>query len=82
MQLVAVLSSALALFDPAPAATPNPEYNPVILVHGIHSDSRDMTRMARHFRAEGREVFTPDLAPNGGQATMDELGKQLADFAA
>ena len=81
MQLVAVLSSALALFDPAPAATPNPEYNPVILVHGIHSDSRDMTRMARHFRAEGREVFAPDLAPNGGQATMDELGKQLSDFA-
>ena len=82
MQLVAVLSSALALFDPAPAAVPNPKYNPVILVHGIHSDSRDMTRMARHFRAEGREVFTPDLAPNGGQATMDELGKQLADYAA
>ena len=82
MQLVAVLSSALALFDPAPAPVPNPKYNPVILVHGIHSDSRDMTRMARHFRAEGREVFTPDLAPNGGQATMDELGKQLADYAA
>ena len=81
MQLVALLSSALAFFDAAPAA-PNPKYNPVILVHGIHSDSRDMTRMARHFRAEGREVFTPDLSPNGGQATIEELGKQLATYTA
>lgn len=80
MQIVALISSALAFFDPAPAAAPNPKLNPVILVHGIHSDSRDMTRMARHFRAEGREVFTPNLSPNGGQATIEELGKQLADF--
>ena len=81
MQVIALLSSALALFDAAPAAKPNPEFNPVVLVHGIHSNSRDMTRMARHFRAEGREVFTPDLTPNGGQATIEELGKQLANYA-
>ena len=81
MQIVAWLSTALAFFDAAPAAKPNPELNPVILVHGIHSDSRDMTRMARHFRAGGREVFTPDLTPNGGQATIEVLGSQLADFA-
>ena len=81
MQIVALLSTALAFFDPAPAP-PNPAFNPVILVHGIHSDSRDMTRMARHFRAEGREVFTPDLSPNGGQATIEELGRQLADYTA
>ncbi len=81
MQVIALLSSALAFFDPAPVA-PNPNLNAVVLVHGIHSDSRDMTRMARAFRAEGREVFTPDLAPNGGQATIDELGKQLAEYAA
>ena len=81
MQIVALLSSALALLDPAPAP-PNPALPPVILVHGIHSDSRDMTRMARHFRAEGREVFTPDLSPNGGEATIEELGRQLADYAA
>ena len=82
MQLVALLSSALAFFDAPPAATPNPGFNSVVLVHGIHSDARDMTRMARHFRAEGREVFTPDLVPNGGQATIEELGRQLADYAA
>ena len=41
-----------------------------------------MTDMARHFRAEGREVFTPDLTPNNGQATIEELGRQLADYTA
>ena len=81
MQVVALLSSALAFFDAAPIPA-NPKFNPVVLVHGIHSDSRDMTRMARHLRAEGREVFTPDLAPNGGQATIGELGTQLAEYAA
>lgn len=81
MQIVALVSTALAFFDAAPVP-PKPEYHPVVLVHGIHSDSRDMTRMARHFRAEGREVFTPDLSPNGGQATIEELGQQLAEFAA
>lgn len=81
MQVIALLSSALAFFDPAPVA-PNPNLNAVVLVHGIHSDARDMTRMARHFRAEGREVFTPDLIPNSGQATIEELGKQLAEYAA
>ena len=80
MQVIALLSSALAFFDAAPVPA-NPEFNPVVLVHGIHSDSRDMTRMARAFRAEGREVFTPDLAPNGGQATIEELASQLADYA-
>lgn len=81
MQFLALLSSALALFDAAPVPA-NPELDAIILVHGIHSNSRDMTRMARAFRAEGREVFTPDLAPNGGQATIEELGSQLADYAA
>ena len=81
MQAIALLSSALAFFDAAPAPV-NPDLNAVVLVHGIHSDSRDMTRMARAFRAEGREVFTPDLVPNGGQATIEELGSQLAEYAA
>lgn len=80
MKIIAWLSSMLAAFDPAPRP-PNPEFLPVILVHGIHSTSSDMTRMARYFRAEGREVFTPDLSPNDGQATIEELGRQLSDFA-
>ena len=83
MTLVAWLSSMLAALDsvgtPAvPAVSARP---PVVLVHGIHSSSREMTRMARHLRAQGREVFTPDLSPAGGQVGLDQLAQQLAVFS-
>ena len=82
MQLVAWLSSLLATLDGArnAAAPSNPDRNPVVLVHGIYSSSRDMTRMAQWLRAEGHEVFTPDLSPAGGQAGVDELAQQLATY--
>ncbi len=80
MKLVALLSSMLAALDgPAPAVVV-PDRNPVVLVHGIFSDSGDFARMARHLRAEGWEVFTPDLKPNGGEAGIDELAHQLAAY--
>lgn len=82
MQLVAWLSTILAALDGI-GSTPTPTLpgrNPVVLVHGIYSSSRDMTRMARRLRAEGREVFTPDLSPAGGQSGLDELAHQLATY--
>jgi triacylglycerol lipase len=54
----------------------------VILVHGIHSSGEDMTRLAQHLRSQGRPVFVPTLAPNGGQAKLEDLAQQLADYAA
>jgi triacylglycerol lipase len=82
MQLVAWLSSMLAALDSLGSATvPTPSAQaPVVLVHGIYASSRDLTRMARHLRTQGREVFTPDLSPANGQVGLDELARQLADF--
>ncbi len=80
MKLVALLSTLLATLDGRSATQPAPGRNPVVLVHGIYSDSGDMTRMARHLRADGWQVFTPDLKPNGGQAGIEELGQALADY--
>jgi triacylglycerol lipase len=84
MKLVALLSSLLATLDGhgGTASPPLVERNPVVLVHGIYSDSGDFERMARHLRTEGRQVFTPDLKPNGGQAGIDELARQLAAYTA
>jgi triacylglycerol lipase len=79
MIVVALLSSLLATFDGPPAVATHG--HPVILVHGIFSNSRDMTRMARHFRAQGREVFTPNLSPARGEVGLEELARQLAAFA-
>jgi triacylglycerol lipase len=82
MNPVAWLSTALALVDAAFAGAPPapPARNPVVLVHGIYSSGRDFTRLARHLRAEGHEVFTLDLLPNDGHAGLDELARQLAAF--
>ena len=81
MQIVALLAGTLAHFD-APAALPDPARPPVVLVHGIHSTGRDMERLARHLRSQGCEVLMPTFMPNGGQAPIEHLARQLADYTA
>lgn len=80
MKLVALFSSMLAALDGRVPSVVAPDRNPVVLVHGIYSDSGDFTRMARLLRAEGWPVHTPDLKPNGGQARLDDLAGQLARY--
>ncbi|KAB2664450.1 MAG: alpha/beta fold hydrolase [Verrucomicrobia bacterium] len=82
VKLVALLSSLLATLDDSHGipARPVPGRNPVILVHGIHSDSRDMTRMAHALRREGWEVYAPNLAPADGRVGLDRLASQLAVY--
>lgn len=85
MKLVAWISTALALLDTAFAGirtAPPAGLRPVVLVHGIYSDSGDMTRLARHLEREGREVFRLDLEPADGRCGLDELAGQLAAFIA
>lgn len=74
------MAKTLARLDPPPIA-PDPALPPVVLVHGIFSSGDDMERLARHLRAQGREVFQPSLTPNGGHAPIEDLAQQLADFA-
>jgi triacylglycerol lipase len=80
MKLVALLSSLLAALDGGRASAVVPKRNPVVLVHGIYSDSGDFARMARLLRAEGWQVFTPDLKPNCGRAGIDELAGLLERY--
>jgi triacylglycerol lipase len=79
MKLVAWLAASLAHFD-APPVAPKPEQPPVVLVHGLFASAEDMTRLARHLRSEGRVVFTPSLTPNAGNARLEDLAAQLAEF--
>jgi triacylglycerol lipase len=80
MKLTAALVSALSYFD-APPVPADPAKLPVILVHGIHATADDLGRLARHLRAEGRQVFSPTLLPNRGEARLEDLAVQLAAFA-
>jgi triacylglycerol lipase len=83
MLLVAWLSAALAALDSAAAGVRPPaatSTRPVVLVHGIHSSSGDMARLARHLQREGREVHCLDLEPADGRSGVDELAGQLDAF--
>jgi triacylglycerol lipase len=52
----------------------------VILVHGFKDTSAKMQPMARYIRTAGWEVHTPTLEPSWGQATIEDLAQQLADY--
>jgi triacylglycerol lipase len=80
MIAVALLSSMLATMDGGTPPPPAPDRNPVVLVHGIFSDSRELTRLGHYLRLGGWQVFTPDLTPNGGQSGLDALARQLATY--
>lgn len=83
MKIVAWISVALAGVDTVFAGVrmhPPRTLPPVILVHGIHSSSRDLTRLARHLEREGREVFLIDFTHSDGRIALDELAQELARF--
>jgi triacylglycerol lipase len=80
MQIVAWIAGALSTFDARPVAA-DPQLRPVILVHGIHSDANCMRRLAKHLRAQGRDVYTPSLTPCTGMVPIECLAEQLAKFA-
>ena len=80
MKLVAWLAGALAHFDGA-VPPPKPDATAIILVHGIYSTSADMVRLANHLRRDGHPVFTPTLDPANGNATIEALAAQLAEYA-
>lgn len=82
VKLVAWMSGMLAALDLATAAEPPKikDQTPVVLVHGIFSSGRDLTRMARYLEREGHPTYLLDLRPNDGAAGIDELAAQLATF--
>ncbi len=54
--------------------------NPVLLVHGINDTDRVFHRMGAWLRAKGLDVHSLNLRPNNGDAGLDELAAQLADW--
>ena len=80
MIVTALLGAILSLLD-GTARTPRQpasDRDPVLLVHGIADDARNMERMADYLRAHGWEVHTLDLTPKWGQAGLEPLAAQVA----
>ncbi|MEG5060313.1 alpha/beta fold hydrolase [Microcoleus sp. A2-C5] len=54
--------------------------NPVLLIHGIFRRSGIFHKMSAYLRDLGWSVYTLDLSPHWGNASIDELAKQMADY--
>ncbi|MBH8551595.1 triacylglycerol lipase [Nostocaceae cyanobacterium CENA357] len=62
--------------------TENQQHNPVLLVHGIDDTGAVFDKMAGYLRQLGWSVYTLDLMPKNGDAGLDVLAKQVADYIA
>ncbi len=54
--------------------------NPVLLIHGIFRKSGIFYKMSAYLRDLGWSVYTLDLSPHWGNASIDELAQQMADY--
>ncbi|MGA2052507.1 MAG: alpha/beta fold hydrolase [Opitutales bacterium] len=66
--------------SPAVSAHEPAQLPPVVLVHGIFRNQRDMRRLRKTLEAAGRRTFAPSLKPCDGSAPLHELAAQLAIF--
>lgn len=62
--------------------TQNQQRNPVLLVHGITDTEAVFNPMAANLRQLGWKVHTLNLVPNNGEAPLNVLAEQVADYVA
>ncbi|MBD0307335.1 MAG: alpha/beta fold hydrolase [Microcoleus sp. T3-bin5] len=54
--------------------------NPVLLIHGIFRKSGIFYKMSAYLTQLGWSVYTLNLSPHWGNASIDELAQQIADY--
>lgn len=54
--------------------------NPVLLIHGIFRKSVVFNKMSNHLTQLGWSIYSLNLAPNWGNASLEELAQQMADY--
>ncbi|ABA24636.1 Lipase, class 2 [Trichormus variabilis ATCC 29413] len=62
--------------------TRNLQRNPILLVHGITDTEAVFDQMAAYLRQMGWTVYTLNLVPNNGEAPLNVLAQQVADYVA
>jgi len=83
MFLSAWVSATLSFFDGSPKTPPHPQpdRNPVLLIHGIADSERNMQWLAHYLRREGWEVHTLSLKPRWAQKGLEPLAQQIDVYA-
>lgn len=56
------------------------QHNPVLLVHGIWDTGKVFRKMSSYLKEQGRDVYDLDLMPNNGDAALEELAEQVANY--
>lgn len=77
------VSAALTIFNGSPQTPPHPQpdRNPVLLIHGIADSKYSMQWLAHYLQHEGWEVHTMNLKPNWGQKGLEPLAGQIDAYA-
>ncbi|MEI9896242.1 MAG: alpha/beta fold hydrolase [Chthoniobacter sp.] len=83
MFLSAWVGATLSFFDGTAKMPPHPQpdRNPVLLIHGIADSERNMRWLAHYLRREGWEVHTLSLKPNWAQKGLEPLAGQIDAYA-
>lgn len=68
------------LKNPAQNPVKNPVKNPVVLAHGMWDTHRVFDRMTQQLQALDWQVYRLDMVPSNGDAPLEILAQQLADF--
>lgn len=58
----------------------SPSCNPVLLVHGIWDTGKIFTSLSAYLTQLGWSVYDLDLIPNNGDAPLEQLAQQVADY--
>ena len=62
------------------APTPPECLPPVVIVHGIFRGQRLMRRLREAFQRAGRRALTPEMIPNNGSVSINQLAIQLGGY--
>lgn len=63
------------------ASGPDTDKNPVVLVHGIWNTASIFSSLKPSLEEKGWQVETLSMTPNNGDAKLETLAEQVADFA-
>ena len=55
-------------------------FRSILLVHGIWDTGKVFRRMSNYLENIGKDVFTIDMVPNNGDAPLEDLARQVADY--